>query len=198
MDYLKLPLKTRLARFQKQKDESTRRTGWPRPEGGYYLIPELRPDADKLNGKWAMGQPSHPGTLLWLEDSESLARSIKYADEVLSYLHHTGYFVDQWQDETARGLVLTLPHGRFLAACSDPCNFDYKARSGPCILETGEVFTEERDAAKAADSLAESYAEQAREDDEKQQAEHDAEELAQAERDAAELELATEQAACWP
>ena len=195
MDYLKLTLKTRLARWRKNAPPQS--CYYPRPDGTPYRIPELRPEADRNGQRWGL-HGAKTGTLLFWENSEQLARSIKFADEVCPHTRHRGWYVDQFQDETCRGLVLALSHGRFLAAVSDPWNFDEKARSGPCILETGEVFDSEREAALAADDLAEGYAEDCREDAEKQEAERVAEELAQAEKDAAELELSTEQAACWP
>lgn len=66
------------------------------------------------------------------------------------------------------GVVYMLPHGRYIAAMVDPWNW-CKEGSGPCIVEckpNGEPFTykDKDEAARAADDLAEHYAESAREE----------------------------------
>lgn len=121
----------------------------------------------------------------WNENPEQFARSVKFCDHIATRtIRHKGWFLsDVFQDETARGVVFAISHGRFMAGIADPYQFDDKAMAGPCVVCVDEVFDTELDAALRADSLAERYAEDAREDDAKQRAEDDA---AEAEREATE------------
>ncbi len=286
MNYFSLPLKTRLARYLKNRDRAPC-CGYTRPGGGFYLIPELRPDADKNPARFEIGQSSPvfvargvfavlpcavenspcwnltggerftlpaglrvrvdcPGmigegitccavdeagealelfpsayrfgvpagvlesagvklfspppaaTLLWIEEAHCLARSIRFCDDVAKSIRHTGWFLDNFQDDKARGVVLALSHGRFLAGIADPYNFDTQAKQGPCIIETGRIFDDETKAAHVADDLAEECAENAREEfeaDQQAQREEKAREDAEAARV---LELQTLAAVCWP
>lgn len=72
---------------------------------------------------------------------------------------HTGYYTDAGGSETAWGIVARLPHGRFIAG------YEWG--------ETGErvyfpqVYTEESEACRAADSHAERFADDCREDSHK-------------------------------
>lgn len=116
----------------------------------------------------------------WNENPAQFARSIKFCDHIATRaIRHKGWFVsDIFQDETARGVVFAISHGRFMAGIADPYNFDDKAMAGPCVVCVDEVFDDETDAALRADSLAERFAEDAREYDAKQRAEMDAEDAA--------------------
>jgi hypothetical protein len=89
-----------------------------------------------------------------------------WCDEVVS-LRHTGWFCDEYQGQKIRGIVVRLPHGRFLAGWSMGENMASSVDA--------EVYTCERDAAYAADGLAESAADAERE--------YQANELAQYYRD---------------
>lgn len=136
--------------------------------------------------------PPPAGTLLWIEDAEDIARSIRYAWKINSHLAR-GYYVDGVaQDETASGVVLRLSHGRFLAGVADPYNFNGETMAGPCVIETGEVFTDENDAARAADHLAERYAENERDfqREEREKFEKEEAERERAEADKADAERA--------
>lgn len=70
-----------------------------------------------------------------------------WCDEIIN-LNHTGWFTDIDCRETVRGLVVSLPHGRYLA--------------GYCWSENGErvYFTEIYDCQDTAAHVADSYAEQ--------------------------------------
>lgn len=88
----------------------------------------------------------------------------KFADEFRTewgtqLVDHSGWFTDMHQDETVRGIVVALPHGRFLAGYEWSCN-------GERVYFT-DIYDCERDAVYAADGHAESFAEQCREDYEK-------------------------------
>jgi hypothetical protein len=105
----------------------------------------------------------------WHESPATPFRFIGLASDILS-LRHTGWYTHHdVYDELARGVVYMLPHNRYLAAIADECNAD-KDGSGSCIVETNAngqpiIYDSKEDAARAADSFAERYAESAREDD---------------------------------
>lgn len=91
--------------------------------------------------------------------SESFRRE-QFVDEIKnSHIKHTGWFCDLYQNEKCRGLVVALPHCKFL--------------SGYELSDNGErvyfldVFNDERDAIRNADREAESYSEVAREHSQK-------------------------------
>lgn len=97
-----------------------------------------------------------------------------WADEVAD-IRHTGWFCDDYQDEKIRGIVLRLPKGRgFLAGWS----------MGEGMASEVEYYVYEtiREAARAADSLAESAAEKERDFREEEERKRQEEE----EREAAE------------
>lgn len=74
---------------------------------------------------------------------------VSFADERVS-LRHTGWFLDSIQDEKARGVVVRLPRGRFLAG------FEDSRGHWQC---TGQLFDSAEDAAHDADEQARIYAE---------------------------------------
>lgn len=173
-DYLKLPIRTRLARYIKERD-SVRVCGYPHPhgDGRYCLTPILKPDR---NSRFESGS----STMLWVENF--FGRSHRWCDQVYRYIKHTGWYIDSFQDETARGLVIRITgrNGKeqFMAAIADPFNYDRKSMNGPIMLCLDEVFDDEDECARRADSITEWYAESCREEDEKYQAEQAAEEEA--------------------
>ena len=80
----------------------------------------------------------------------------RFADEI-ARINHTGWFTDCDSRETARGLVVALPHGRFLAGY-------YWSYNGERVYFS-DIYDCEDDAARAADSEAECFAEACLEDD---------------------------------
>ncbi|WP_325341579.1 hypothetical protein [Xylophilus sp.] len=90
----------------------------------------------------------------------------RYADEVVN-LRHTGWFTDNHCNGKARGIVVALPHGRFLAG------YHWDDNGERCYF--GDLYDDEDDATRAADSLAERFAEDARADSERFDAMQDAE-----------------------
>ena len=103
---------------------------------------------------------------VWYSHKGPNFRSEKFADEV-SRIDHTGWFTNTDQSEKARGIVARLTHGRFIAG--------YHCDSNDERTYFPEIFDDEEDAARAADSHAESFAEMAREDSEKYDAARDLE-----------------------
>jgi len=104
----------------------------------------------------------------------------EWADEIDgARIYHTGWFCDEYQDEKIRGIVVRLPHGRFLAGWS--------MGEGMASEVDGTIYTDVIEAARAADSEAEAAAEREREYQE-QERERQEQEEAEAERAEAELE----------
>lgn len=81
----------------------------------------------------------------------------QWADDVCRSISHTGWFTDEFGDsETIRGIVCRLPKSRgFLAGWS--------MGEGMASELDATVYDDEEDAARAADSMAESAAEHQRE-----------------------------------
>lgn len=80
-----------------------------------------------------------------------------WADDISGAgIHHNGWFCDEFGDQTIRGIVVRLTHGRMLAGWS--------MGEGMCAsIDCDEIFTDEIEAARRADGLAESAAEMERE-----------------------------------
>lgn len=97
-----------------------------------------------------------------------------WADDISGAgINHTGWFCDEFGGETIRGIVVRLTHGRMLAGWSMG---DGMASS----VDYDQVFTDEIEAARCADGLAESAAETEREYQERWRA---AQELSDAEQE---------------
>jgi hypothetical protein len=90
------------------------------------------------------------GGFWWSEERNAPGR-VSFADTVVS-THHTGWFLDSNQDEKARGVVVRLPHGRFLAG--------YAAEYRGICEVSAQVFSTAEDAARDADEQARIYAEE--------------------------------------
>ncbi len=117
----------------------------------------------KLTSDSALQSGTNEGEPIWYCHSGAQFRNEVDADDVEDVrINHTGWFTDVDCDEKAIGIVASLPHGRFLAG--------YRWTSNDERVYYGEIYTDRKDAAHAADSLAETFADTAREDDEKFQA----------------------------
>ena len=107
-------------------------------------------------------------TPIWYAHTGEQFRNERYADEIAeAYIQHTGWFTDTDGGEKARGIVGNLTHGRFIAG--------YHWSSNDERVYFPEVYDDETEAARAADSHAEAFAESAREDSERFNAMQDAE-----------------------
>lgn len=82
----------------------------------------------------------------------------QYADEIVN-LRHTGWFTDDDGYETCRGLVVSLPHGRYLAG--------YELSDNGERVYFSDIYVDVNDAAYAADSEAENIADVEREYDQR-------------------------------
>ena len=127
---------------------------------------------------------THPGGLspamnggapIWYAETGPAFPRETYADLCAEGPDHHGWFTDAECDEKARGIVVRLPHGKFLAGC------EWSANGGRVYFP--EVFADERDAARRADSHAESFADDCLEHDAKyheaQKLQDEAENMAQ-------------------
>lgn len=102
-------------------------------------------------------QPKKP-TYAWIENpADAGLRLVDYADKIANLRHNGWYTMDDGNNgEVMRGVVFRLAHGRgFIAGYADPCN------DGPAFVELS-IIDDEKDAARAADNIAESYAERER------------------------------------
>lgn len=94
---------------------------------------------------------------LWYAHTGEQFRGEKYADEVGdAYIQHEGWYSDMECSEKYRGIVGLLTHGRFIAG------YTWTANGERVYFD--RVFSDESDAARFADSEAESIAEDARAD----------------------------------
>lgn len=112
---------------------------------------------------------THPGGFFYLDSDFQVGRGWRWADEVDNSIMHTGWFTDDYcSGDKIRGIVISLPHGRFLAGWSMgegmASNFD------------GEIYDDAKEAAQAADSLAENAAESEREYQEEERQKEEEEE----------------------
>lgn len=96
------------------------------------------------------------GPVYWYSHSGPEFPREQYADEVVN-LDHTGWLSDAGSHEKVRGLVVALPHGRFLAG--------YHWSDNGERVYFSDIYDCQHDAARAADGHAETFAETCREDD---------------------------------
>jgi hypothetical protein len=97
----------------------------------------------------------------WVENIGDGLRKVGDAHEIVKRLGHTGWFTNQFQDETVHGEVYQLPArggiAQYVPAVNDPCNDDCA-----CVDFTS-VTDDKEDAARQSDSMAERWAERERE-----------------------------------
>lgn len=110
--------------------------------GGYYHAPT--PNSNNGRGFY-LGNAGQPFTRWqWADDVEG------------AHISHSGWFTDDYGDsEKIRGIVVLLPHGRYMAGWS-------MGKGMASTIEPG-VFDDIVDAARVADSIAENAADNERE-----------------------------------
>ena len=110
--------------------------------GGYYHAP--KPNANNGRG-------------FYLDDAGQPFTRWQWADDVEgAHISHSGWFTDDYGDsEKIRGIVILLPHGRYMAGWS-------MGTGMASTIEPG-VFDDIVDAARVADSIAENAADRERE-----------------------------------
>lgn len=127
-----------------------------------------------MNGKTFSAYGSD--SMRWIEQPESVGlRFVGYADEIIERMRHTGWFTDNYQDETARGAVYQLPardgKPRYVYGYNDMYN-----EGAACL--SFDITADKEDAARWADNITERMAIESREDCAKFQAEQRLEEIA--------------------
>src|SRR5574337_1439818 len=123
---------------------------------------------------WLQIGNSRVPILATFRESALPVRSVRFCDEIKSAkIRHTGWYVDDDQCMgTIRGVVAYLPHGKYFIGY-------YGSDNGEYVIRTDAIIDDESDAARWADSFAESYAETCREDNARFRAMADAESLAE-------------------
>lgn len=116
--------------------------------------------------------------------SDALGLRWQWADETEgARIGHTGWFCDDSQSQTIRGIVMRLPKGRgFLAGWS-------MGEEMASSVDYSPIFDNAADAAACADSMAESAAESEREYQARERAADEARELAEFAVESATAEL---------
>lgn len=139
---------------------------------------KTKPAAIIYNPEWA---PDFAPRERWrcVENASRGLRIVGAAHEIAAAegrrMDHTGWYLDPWGDgETATGYVLQLPGAdrepRYVPAIADPYNDD------AFIVDFHDIGAEKVEAARAADRMAERYAEGERDYQTKDAAERAAEE----------------------
>lgn len=109
-----------------------------------------------LRSDTGFGQGSDDKTAIWhTQSGADYFRAVRYADEVYRGITHIGWFTDADEHggkETARGIVASLSHGRFIAG--------YELSMNDERVYFAQVFTNETDAARMADEHARVIGEQ--------------------------------------
>jgi len=123
----------------------------------------------KLNRTIEYNRPMADG-LRWVENIDKGLRFHAYADAVAKdhdrrrAIDHFGWFVDEFQDECYRGVVVRLPHGRFVAGYAQSMDVATHGRGNwdnaqSACLDLTRTFDDDFEAALAADEIARIYAE---------------------------------------
>ena len=151
---------------------------WTLPKGPWHKrLEHMRKPV--TGGYYGSPKPKATGHMFYLESDFMPGLRWKWADEIYSrgslkwwknpyLIPHKGWFCDEYQEETIRGLVMRLPNNRgFLAGWS--------MGKGMSSHVDYDVFLDEVDAAQCADSMAENEAKREREYQAEMEAERDAE-----------------------
>jgi len=113
----------------------------------------------KLTSDSGLSQGLNSGTPIWYcHSGQQFGQEWDAHDVPDVRINHTGWFTDMDGYEKSVGIVARLPHGRFIVG--------YRWTSNDERVYFADIYTDKSDAAHAADSHAESFAESAREDDE--------------------------------
>lgn len=120
-------------------------------------------------------------TPIWYTQSGAEFRNERYCDDIgVRGIDHRGWFTDDMQDEKVRGIVASLPHGRFLAGYITSVNDER--------VYFPDIFDDEKDAARMADEHARIAADNEREWRERDDAEQREAEQREREQEEAEDE----------
>jgi len=116
--------------------------------------------------KYIQFNPPSDRGLRWIENANKGLRFHNYCDLIARSIRHTGwYMADADFAETMRGVVYRLPHGRFVAGYVEGYGGSkgFTPNDDGARLDMSCTYSDELDAALAADSIAEHWAEESRE-----------------------------------
>lgn len=132
---------------------------WPRYVANMATLQTLREKKEQrkyTGGYYHAPTPNANGRGFYLGDAGQPFARWKWCDDVARSINHTGWFCDEYYDGSKiRGIVVYLPHGRFLAGWS--------MGEGMASSVDADLYDDETSAAHAADSIAENAAEKERE-----------------------------------
>ena len=96
-------------------------------------------------------KPNTEGMGFYLDDVGQPFTRWKWCDDVVPHIRHSGWFTDLHGDgEKIRGIVIFLPHGRFMAG--------WAMGEKMCATVDGKLYDDEVSAAYSADFMAENAA----------------------------------------
>ena len=95
---------------------------WPRYVATLTRIDGLRAKRETrkfTGGYYHSPKPNAPdGTVFYLDDAGQPFTRWRWCDDIDSSIRHTGWWFDDECDEKIRGIVILLPHGRYMAGWS--------------------------------------------------------------------------------
>ena len=149
---IRLGAKRRLAMLRKRADELNQRH--PTMPGnatwrdvrrcGFHNHREARCELSPTEGKGTPRWYCHAGP--------AFEREIFVDESEEARIGHSGWYTDSWRENTVRGLIVRLPHGRFLVG-------HYEKDNGERVYYP-ELLDDERTAVYRADQVAEREAEE--------------------------------------
>lgn len=132
---------------------------WPRYVANMATLQTLRNKKEQrryTGGYYHAPKPNASGKGFYLDSDNQPFTRWKWCDDVAQSIRHTGWFCDEYGgSEKMRGIVVCLPHGRFMAGWS--------MGEGMASSVEEDIYDDETSAAYAADSMAENAAEKERE-----------------------------------
>ena len=130
---------------------------WPRYVANMATLQTLREKKEQrkyTGGYYHAPTPNANGRGFYLGDAGQPFARWKWCDDVARSINHTGWFCGDYGSKI-RGIVVYLPHGRFLAG--------WAMGEGMTASVDADLYDDETSAAHAADLMAENAAEKERE-----------------------------------
>ena len=132
---------------------------WPRYVATLTRIDGLRAKRETrkfTGGYYHSPKPNAPdGTVFYLDDAGQPFTRWRWCDDIDSSIRHTGWWFDDDCNDKIRGIVILLPHGRYMAGWS-------MGEHMASAIEPG-IFDDIDEAARMADEHARCAAEHERE-----------------------------------
>lgn len=159
-DYLNLKAGApqRLRRLRRNAEETDKKHPKDKPRTWRDVRYANLRTTESLSGGWNSTDngPLAPKRQIWYTQSGQFFKREEFVDEVEgSRIDHRGWFSDADCDNTYRGIVVKLPHGRFLAGY-------YMSDNGERVY-FDTIYTDINDAINEADSEAQRLAEDEKE-----------------------------------